>query len=269
MNNVLAINRNTVNYLVKDIFDTVLPDTSKRFTCPKCGGENSFSVSNTRGKFIFNCFRNSCDLRGYHGYIPTSQELIEYLGRNIPADKPNFKLQPHIKLSMGTSKALEYVVKHNSLKAYSEGLYTLAYDKVQDRLLYLLEDDKKAIRGAVGKSLCRGAPKTLIYPNSAIMPLIIGINPICVIVEDCTSAATIASNTPYTGFALLGTVFKQEYLPYLVNYSKIIIALDPDAKKKAIEIQSLIKLFKRDVTIWHISKDIKDMDKDEIAQFIG
>jgi hypothetical protein len=264
MPNALMIQRNTIEDSLKDIFSSVVPHTSNRFDCPSCGGKNDFSVTNTGVRYVYNCFRNTCDLRGYSPYIPTSEELKQYINNANKPKLEDFKLPTYINQSIGSRKALDYIVKHNGLEAYRKGLYKIGYDTCFQKLVYMLVDNG-TIKGAVGRSLNGTSPKAMIYPNSAVMPFICGIGHICVIVEDCASAAAVGGIDGYTGLALLGTRFKTEYIQYLYNYDKFIIALDADAKKKAIEIKSLLSLFKRDVTIWNLISDIKDKTKDELA----
>ena len=57
-----------------------------------------------------------------------------------------------------------------------------------------------------------------------------------VIVEDIISAITVAKVRPnVTGMAVLGTNINHTHMEYLEDYSKIIVALDPDATNKSIE----------------------------------
>lgn len=269
MHNALTINRNTIADSMRSQFEGIPASTTKRFNCPNCLGHNTFSVTNTGVRYVFNCYRSSCDLRGYTPYVPTNEEIKQYINRTTPIKKvEDFKLPSYVTHSIGSRKALNYMAKFNGLQAYRKGLYQVGYDTAFDKLVYMLMDDK-LIRGAVGRSLNGGLPKSMIYPNSAVMPFICGIGHHCFIVEDCASAAAVGGYDGYTGLALLGTRFKQEYIQYLYKYNKFTIALDADAKKKAIEIKSLLSLFKRDVEIVNLDNDIKDKSKDELAQLFN
>jgi hypothetical protein len=54
-------------------------------------------------------------------------------------------------------------------------------------------------------------------------------------------------------------------LTTLKNYSKIVIALDRDASKKAIELTKHIKLFVP-ASLTFLEKDVKNMELDKIME---
>ena len=48
----------TINELDIQIGDTV------RMDCPKCGGQNTFTVTNQLGNLLYNCYKASCNSKG-------------------------------------------------------------------------------------------------------------------------------------------------------------------------------------------------------------
>jgi hypothetical protein len=126
-----------------------------------------------------------------------------------------------------------------------------------------MENNK--VVGAVGRALYHTTvPKVLLYKDSKVMPFIVGNSDIGIIVEDCASAASINSIPRFTGIALLGTQMKAEYIPYLKKFKKLIVALDPDAMPKAVLIRNYLQYLVKDVTIWKIPCDFKNMNYMEI-----
>ena len=84
-----------------------------------------------------------------------------------------------------------------------------------------------------------------------------------VLVEDCFSACAVSQ--VHTGIALMGTNLPNDYLTTLKNYSKIIIALDRDASKKAVELTKHIRLVVP-ASLTFLEKDIKNMELNKIME---
>jgi type II secretory pathway component GspD/PulD (secretin) len=59
------------------------------------------------------------------------------------------------------------------------------------------------------------------------------------------------------GFGLLGTNLLAPYVDYLKPYSKIIVALDPDAKRKTLQITSTLRSTFPNVYALNLQDDIK------------
>jgi len=231
----------------------VASGTSGRFDCPKCGGANSFSVTNDNGSIVFNCYRASCNTRGATHKGRTLEELSQLKQRVKPQE---FKLPEYIQYGIVNSKMEKYLRDHYCLDAID--LYEVAYDPAQDRLLFLIKDNGKLV-GAVGRDLSgRSRLKSLNYHENITCPFIVHKNDTIVLVEDCASACSVARR--YTGCALLGTVFKVEYLKYILGYSRIIIALDKDATRKSLDMKKYLGFYKEEVEIWFLEKDLKDME---------
>ena len=65
----------------------------------------------------------------------------------------------------------------------------------------------------------------------------------------------------------MGTNLPNEYLTTLNSYSKIVVALDRDASKKAIELTKQLRV-SVPTTLVFLEKDIKNMNLTEIQELI-
>ena len=230
------------------LFDLVDYGTNKRFDCPMCRGINTLSITKEQGKVKYNCFKNSCELhRGGSRVVNMTQgELRDKLmsktsleGRT--AAKEAFRLPDYWIRGFGSKKAFQMLLNANALESYELGFFNLAYDPKQDRMVYLVRDENKRVVGAVGRALGTVKPKVINYPGSAKIPFTCGKGSNVVLVEDCASACSIGRFKEFTGLAMLGTNLKPEYLFYaIMNYSSIVIALDPDAYAKSFKLQENI-----------------------------
>jgi hypothetical protein len=261
-----------MNNTLKKLIEGVNYNTSVRTNCPFCNGTNTFSITNEGSVVKYHCFRNSCDSHKSSGSIeqlPLHEDIVFKSKVRAATDvKQDFLLPTYLRRGLSSKTAFNWILEHNGLESYNRGMYKVAYDPVQDRLVYLLNEGGKTV-GAIGRTLCFAQPKTIIYENSKIMPFIAGDSEIGVIVEDCASAASINSIDKYTGIALLGTYLKNEYIPYLQAFKRLVVALDPDAKKKALEIKNNLQYICKYVQVWNIPTDFKNMTKEEIWRFIN
>jgi DNA primase len=86
-----------------------------------------------------------------------------------------------------------------------------------------------------------------------------------VLVEDAASACAISPIA--TGVALLGTNMKEADLAQLKKYSHVFVCLDPDATRKALDLQKYLSYFVS-TTIIRIDDDLKYYDAQEIKKLL-
>lgn len=254
---------------IESLLKSVPVNTTTRMDCPFCGRHRTFSISNRKNVIQYHCFSNGCNnSSGYREYTPTTEELISM---RKPRKNAAFKVPAYFLNGLAHSDVYSYLLKYNAMHALRYGYMSVAYDKSEHRIVFLLKEDMGKVVGAVGRTLYKHYnPKVINYENSRIMPFIVGEHrSIGVIVEDCASAAAVTWASKLTGIALLGTNLKDEYIPYLQKFKKLYIALDPDARKKAIEIKNSLTYVCKDVTILNIKKDIKNMPHSEWIEFIN
>ena len=127
---------------------------------------------------------------------------------------------------------------------------------------------------ATGRSLSgQRLPKWKRYGNSGL-PYVSGHGKVAVVVEDCVSA-TIVGYGSFVGVALLGTSLSDTHKRYLTQFSTAVIALDPDALVKSIQMVKELRGYVDNVRLLKLEDDIKyrnqtDMDKlDAIRKQIG
>ena len=72
------------------------------------------------------------------------------------------------------------------------------------------------------------------------------------------SALVIYDTIPETdGVAILGTSLNHKHKEFLCNYDTIVVALDPDAKKKTIAYTKEIRNFVANTIAFNLTDDIK------------
>ena len=89
-----------------------------------------------------------------------------------------------------------------------------------------------------------------------------------ILVEDVISAITVAKVRPnVTGMAVLGTNINAAHMEYLQDYTKIIVALDPDATHKSIEYRKEIQSWTGiDTMAMMLQDDIKYKTEEDLLK---
>jgi DNA primase len=85
------------------------------------------------------------------------------------------------------------------------------------------------------------------------------------VVEDAASACAVSGAG--VGIALLGTNLTNTHLHTLRRFETVVVALDPDATRKALELQKQISFFTRCV-VRRIDDDLKYFDADEVRRML-
>jgi len=117
---------------------------------------------------------------------------------------------------------------------------SLFYDVLYNRIVFPVYANH-VLKDAVGRALHKSKIKWWRYGRSQYA-YTLGLGNIAVVVEDCISAAMVASLIPQTtGVALLGTHMTQKHIQQLQKFHGIIVALDPDAAQKTLKLASQLK----------------------------
>lgn len=252
---------------IKNILDSINSEGCFRFNCPICGGINTFSVTKTVTCIKYYCFHARCKVRGLVN-SPMGLDALKSKIKGVFKRERVFSIPDYWIHGLASKKCLRMLLNMHTFESYRKGLYNIAYDPKEDRIVYMLMEGNKIV-GAVGRALTsKTKPKTINYPNSKVMPFICGTGDVSILVEDCISASRIGENPEFTGIALLGTNLKDEYIQYLVRYKTLIVTLDADAKKTGMKIYSSLKNFHKDVKLSFIKKDIKNMTVTEYENWI-
>lgn len=216
--------------------------------CPNCG-ERKMSILRGAGRIKFQCFRASCGMRGI---INEKRSIENVRGILVSRTRPkvqNFSDLPQFQAQIENNHAASKLVQQmGAQSAYERKLCKFSYAVRENRVLI----HTRAEKGAVGRSVSGQPPKWMTYGDCS-EGIEVGNGSIVVVVEDAFSACAVGQLDDYTGFALLGTKFKQSYSPLMKNYAKCIICLDKDASRAAfsitrdITIPSTIRLLRRDL----------------------
>jgi DNA primase len=102
--------------------------------------------------------------------------------------------------------------------------------------------------------------------GSCGLPYTCGTGDVAVVVEDCISAAVAGDVKRIVGVALLGTSLLEEHKQYLMQFSKVVMALDPDATRKTIEYQKQLRSYVETVEVLKLNDDIKYRNPEDMKK---
>lgn len=239
-----------------------------RGQCPSCGHKNTFIVNANNGSLFWYCFHASCNLKGKTNYEVSVDELravssdtphsISYgCGQGLlQYTPPEFFISP-----LQNSSCYQFLYRSNLIDFYSRNVDLIRYDPKQHRCVFILKD-KEGIRGAVGRNLgVLGNSKWYVYARYSGCPFLLQRSSLdfnkantVLLVEDCVSACTASSVVNCA--SLCSTNCPPDTIAYLVQYDRLVIALDDDATGKAIKLQKQLSPY-RPTFIIPLRKDIK------------
>lgn len=236
--------------------------SQNRTDCPFCGGKNTFSVSRNEGKILWYCFRQSCGERGINEKGLSKEEILaKYKQLTEP---PKWTVPSHFVPPLSNEASLQFMKRWDILDAYTDQIFSGAYDIRDNRFAFRLADGLSY----TGRSLdVAPAIRWLRYSDSSVPFLARPTSSDCktvILVEDCISAIR-ATQGGLNGCALLGTNFVDSYLPFIGEFNKALICLDPDAAKKAWKIQKQLDgVIKTEVKF--LKKDLKYYTREEVKE---
>ena len=259
--------RKWLNSYVEEL--TLQPFGSLRLDCPVCQKKNTFSVRDNGYERMYNCFYASCDTKGRTGKRLTTSNATSVLQPTKPTLKPKpkdvpFEIPDTFVPLTRNQKALDYVRSVNSYRAYLDNRAEIMYDIRQDRVVFLVKEDKKIV-DAVGKSLTNRKPKWYRYGKSNSGFHIDSESASVFVVEDCPSACSIYGYV--SSIALLGTNLLQSHINVLKQYKKVVVALDKDATAKAVELSRKISQFVN-CSVAFLPEDLKNLKDEERERII-
>tara|TARA_R100000030_G_scaffold57446_2_gene43289 strand:+ start:375 stop:1142 length:768 start_codon:yes stop_codon:yes gene_type:complete len=229
-----------------------------RTDCPNCGGTNTFTVTNDAGTLLWNCYKASCNVKGTGRVSMTADDVMSYLNGKSQKAEHEFDMP-------------EYVIPYDwNVHEWAWEIYGLdseqlglLYDVKENRAVFPIKRNGVTI-DATGRALGRNKPKWKRYGKSGL-PYTHGCGSVAVVVEDCVSAAVVG-NGSFVGVALLGTSLLETHKGFLSQFSTAVIALDPDALTKGIQMSKELRGYVNDVRILRLQDDLKyrnptDMEK--------
>ena len=232
---------------------------TKRMDCPNCGGKNTFTVTNNLGSLVWNCYKVSCNVRGGNRVHLTVDDIRSSMGNAQQFAEEQFKLPDYIVPRGKTNDVLQFCCSYQ----IDPDELGLLYDVKEDRVVFPISHNGELV-DATGRALGKRLPKWKRYGKSGL-PYVYGCGNVAVVVEDCVSAAVVGYGS-FVGVALLGTSLQEVHKGYLAQFSTAVIALDPDALPKTLQMAKELRGHVNDVRVLRLKDDIKyrnptDMEK--------
>tara|TARA_B100001250_G_C19797218_1_gene789337 strand:- start:1211 stop:2008 length:798 start_codon:yes stop_codon:yes gene_type:complete len=237
--------------------------------CPVCNGIKKFSVTNQEGLLLYNCYRNSCDIKGAH-LTPMLVDTIKNKIQGLEEVEKDRKFEMPEYITDGNNSYIQRFRRRWNLRV------ELMYDVKSKRAVFPIYQNGRII-DAIGRALFNAQPKWYKYGGKA-KHYSYCINPcesIAVVVEDVISATVVGEEiTGVTGVALLGTSLLKEHKEYLDTFDKVVVALDPDALGKTIEYTKELKSYCEPSEVYglHIEDDLKykrEKDFNKLREMVG
>jgi hypothetical protein len=242
-----------------------------RTNCPVCDGVNTFTASNMAGELLWNCYKANCNTKGRLKVSMSANDIKQVLVSTRWDQLP--VRQEHT----GTNKEFvrpTYITndKPPQLFQFCEmwgiDIEDVLYDVRDNRVVFPIYHDGKLV-DAAGRAMSHRLPKWKRYNDSGL-PYHSGSGTVGVLVEDCISAYVIGSDER-VGVALLGTSLSELHTVFLSRFDKVIVALDPDALPKTLQIAGKLRSVIPDVRVLRLSDDLKygkTVDLEELERLI-
>ena len=247
-----------INSILSDIDLDI--GTTKRMDCPSCKGKNTFTITNNMGSVIFNCYKASCTVSGTRR-VSLTVDQIKKSRSNTYVKEKKFVLPEYV-VKLSEDRFKNPIGGGLSWKEKIWKDYCL-HDIKEDRAVFLIKDSEKGvIVDAIGAATDKRLPKWKRYGSSRHPFVAWGkhkdtLEHRCVLVEDCYSACTVAKYG-ITGVALLGTSLLDEHKKFLChNFDKVVVALDPDALQKTLQIRKELQSWVKRAMVLRITDDLK------------
>lgn len=254
---------------INDLCININPGESRRFDCPFCLNKNTLSITNNNGVFFYYCFHVNCNKKGRQEGNQLTVENCKAIINDNHKDE-QWKIPDYWTSPLQNKQCLNFLRYWKILDCYIEDRVSIYYDPRQHRCVFILKDMNGEVHGATGRSLSMGVlPKWFIFNVSIChMGLVRYTNQIphndsIILVEDFISAC-ICSNINTSG-CILGTSIPLSTIQYLKPFSKVFIALDPDALKKSLFLQKELSPY-INTKIISIKKDIKYYNSLELEE---
>ena len=237
---------------------------SHRGDCPVCNHSNTFSVTNSGTRLLYNCYHSDCTISGFNNNKITKEIFNATINNTeqINVDT-EFEIPDSFQSIYSNEKAMRWLSNNNCWESWSWGRADFKYDVKLDRVVFLVRYNNKIV-DAVGRRLGKYGSKWHRY-NKSKYPFVIGDNDVSIVCEDCASACSVSDR--YTGIALMGTHLTNEALRIISESVKVIVALDKDATRKAIDVVMRIKS-KVPTRLVTLDRDLKVLTKNEIWEIL-
>ena len=232
---------------------------TQRMNCPICKGRKTFTVTNSMGSLVWNCYKASCDVSGGARVHMAVEDVRRALHGVEHFAEDKFILPTYVTHNTDSL----YIKRFCAMWGIDKDRLGLMWDVKEDRLVFPVKHDG-VIVDATGRSLGKRLPKWKRYGKSGL-PYTSGYGKVAVVVEDCVSAAVVGEDVRLVGVAMLGTSMLESHKRYLSQFSTAIIALDPDALKKTLLIAKELRGHVANVRVLKLTDDLKYRHPDDLA----
>ena len=234
---------------------------TKRMKCPNCG-ERTFTATNNMGSLVWNCYRMTCGIKGgTRVHLSVEDIRAGFAGAEKFTDEA-FELPSYIVSHRDKRSVLSFCYRY---KLDPDELGVM-YDVKDDRIVFPVVHDGKIV-DATGRAIGKRLPKWKRYGKSGL-PYTYGCGKVAVVVEDCVSAAVVGYGN-FVGVALLGTSLQESHKRYLAQFSTAIIALDPDALPKTLQMAKELRGYVNDVRVLKLKDDLKYRNPTDMENLNG
>ena len=233
---------------------------TKRMNCPICKGSKTFTITNVMGKIMWNCYKASCNVSGSKNVSMSADTIKKAMNQKNVIDYDTFEMPSNIVFGGIRPEVKAFAYEHGIAEHYLK--LPLYYDVKEKRIVFPIKKDYQIV-DAVGRATSIFSfPKWKRYGKSSV-PFNYGSGNIAVIVEDCLSATVIA-NDKVVGVALLGTSLQENHKKYLKRFSTIVVALDPDALPKTLDIANELKTYTENIKVLKLKDDLKYKNEEDL-----
>lgn len=260
----------SLNTFINDLH--ISEGESIRMDCPSCRSRNTFTATKIDGNIVYNCYKLSCYIRGkvHSGYDRKDiSRMLSRVSESQPKEEA-FVLPVYVTNAIEDKRMIYFLHRWN-IPVDAKVLY----DIKDDRAVFPIYNEEGVMIDAIGRSLYKTLPKWLRYGGKALHYTLKPTEKknIAVLVEDVVSAITVSMSFPQAeGVAILGTSLSYAHKEFMQRYDKVMIALDPDAKKKTLAFTKEMRNYVDDVVAINLVDDIKykkDTDMNTIRRTIA
>ena len=251
------------NNILNTISDMDIPNGhTKRMNCPNCGGYKTFTVTNNMGSLLWNCYKASCTVSGASRVQLSVDDIRAGFGGYESFAEESFEMPSYVIPHRNKRTVLKFCYEYG-LEPDDIGV---SYDVKEDRVVFPISHNGKLV-DATGRALGKRLPKWKRYGKSGL-PFTHGCGNVAVVVEDCVSAAVVGYGS-FVGVALLGTSLQDSHKGYLAQFSTAVIALDPDALPKTLQMAKELRGHVDDVKILKLKDDLKYRNPEDMEKLNG
>jgi len=239
-----------------------------RMNCPSCKGDNTFTATNMAGELLWNCYKAGCNIKGRSKVAMSAKDIKAKMTSTRWDELPSYsvKSKEFVRPTYITNDKPPKLFQWCEMWGVDSN--DVLYDIRDDRVVFPIYNDGKLV-DAAGRAMGHRLPKWKRYNDSGL-PYHKGGGKVAVLVEDCISAYVIGGDDQ-VGVALLGTSLSELHTVFLSRFDRVIVALDPDALPKTLQIAGKLRSVIADVRVLRLSDDLKygkTVDLEELERLI-